>query len=326
MARYIARRIGQTTLVMWLLTLLIFSLIHLAPGSPVDLLLGEQPTPERVKELTSKLGLDRPWHVQYLRYVGQLLRADLGKSIVFDEPVAKLVMERLPATVELAFSASVLTVLMSIPIGIFVALNRLTGYDSLGTIVALIGVSLPSFWLGFLLILVFAVDLGWFATSGRGVPLASGIAGLIRGHPEQLWGSLRYLVLPTIALGTWGAAFLSRLTRNSILEEMDKEYVRTAHAKGVSRSAVVLRHVLRNAILPVITAFGMQVGVLLGGAVVTETVFAWPGLGQLVYLAVSSRDYPLVQGSILVICFFTVALVLLVDLCSLIIDPRIRAR
>ncbi len=324
MGIYLARRIAQIGLVMWLLTVLIFLLVHLAPGSPVDLLLGEQPTPQQVEELTRRLGLDRPWHVQYFIYVGRLLQGDLGKSLLFDEPVVKLVMERLPATLELALSATALTLLIAIPVGICVALKRLTGYDYFGTVAALIGVSVPSFWLGFILILVFSVHFGWFASSGRGLPLASAIVGVITGHPDQLWLSLRHLFLPTVALGSWGAAFLSRLTRNSVLEELGRDYVRTAHAKGLAPQFIILRHVLRNAILPVVTAFGMQVGVLLGGAVVTETVFAWPGLGQLVYLAVNSRDYPLVQGSILTICFFTVLLVLLVDLSYALIDPRIR--
>jgi len=311
-------------MVLWLLTVLIFSLIHLAPGSPVYMLLGDLPSPEAIAELTEKLGLNRPFYVQYFRFIGQLLRGDLGTSIVFDEQVSKLVVQRLPATLELTLSATAVSVLIALPIGVLVALKRLTALDHLGRVVAVLGVSVPNFWLGYMLILLLAVKLGWFATSGRGVPLTTALAAMTMGHPEELWASLRHLVLPTLTLGTWGAAFLSRLTWNSILEELDKEYVRTARAKGVRLTSVVLRHVLRNAMLPVITALGMQVGVLLGGAVITEAVFAWPGVGQLVYFAVSSRDYPLVQGSILVVGSFAVVLVLLVDLSYALIDPRIR--
>jgi ABC-type dipeptide/oligopeptide/nickel transport system permease component len=324
MSGYILRRLGNIVVVLLGLTLFTFILLRIAPGSPVYFLMGEQPSPEKLRELEHELGFDRPLPVQYLDYIGSVVRGDLGTSIAFGQPAATLVLERLPATLELTLCSLVLVLAISIPVGVLVAIKRSTVYDRVGSLVALLGISVPSFWLGIMLILLFAVGFGWFSASGRGPALLPATAGLLLGETEPFIDSIRRLALPTVTLAAFEIAFLTRLTRGTLLEELSQNYLRAARARGLPRWFVIAKHGLRNALLPVITVLGLEIGTLIGGAIITETVFAWPGVGQLLYQAVSSRDYALAQAGILIIGTFVVFMNFLVDLSYGLIDPRVR--
>lgn len=324
MLGYVVRRTGNIVVVLFGMTIFVFLLLHLAPGSPVYRLVGEQTTPEEIVELERKFGLDQPLPVQYLRFVSGALQGDLGTSVIYSTPASDLLFERLPATLELTLAATLLTLVVAIPTGILISVHRRTWVDYAGTLFTIGGVSVPSFWLGLMLILVFSVDLGWFAVSGKGPPLVDAIVDAVYWEFGTLGESLRHLVLPAITLSAFQLAFLSRLTRSSILEELGQNYVRAARARGLPRSLVIAKHALRNALLPVLTVFGLELGSLIGGAVITEGVFAWPGVGQLIFQAVSGRDYPLAQAGILIIGTFVVLLTFAVDLTYGFIDPRIR--
>lgn len=324
MLRYVVRRTANIVVVLIGMTVFVFLLLHLAPGSPVYRLVGEQTTPEEIVELERKFGLDQPLHVQYFRFVSGALQGDLGTSVIYSTSASDLLFERLPATLELTLAATVLTLIVAIPTGIIISVRRKTWVDYAGTLFTIAGVSVPSFWLGLMLILIFSVDLGWFAVSGKGPPLVDAIVDAVYLEFGTLGESLRHLVLPAITLSAFQLAFLSRLTRSSILEELGQNYVRAARARGLPRFLVITKHALRNALLPVLTVFGLELGSLIGGAVITEGVFAWPGVGQLIFQAVSGRDYPLAQAGILIIGTFVVLLTFLVDLAYGFIDPRIR--
>ncbi|HEU5287205.1 MAG TPA: ABC transporter permease [Candidatus Limnocylindria bacterium] len=324
MLRYVVRRTANIVIVLIGMTVFVFLLLHLAPGSPVYRLVGEQTTPEEIVELERKFGLDQPLHVQYLRFVSGALQGDLGTSVIYSTSASDLLIERLPATLELTLAATVLTLIVAIPTGIIISVRRKTWVDYAGTLFTIAGVSVPSFWLGLMLILIFSVDLGWFAVSGKGPPLVDAIVDAVYLDFGTLGKALRHLVLPTITLSAFQLAFLSRLTRSSILEELGQNYVRAARARGLPRFLVITKHALRNALLPVLTVFGLELGSLIGGAVITEGVFAWPGVGQLIFQAVSGRDYPLAQAGILIIGTFVVLLTFLVDLAYGFVDPRIR--
>lgn len=324
MLRYVVRRTANIVVVLIGMTVFVFLLLHLAPGSPVYRLVGEQTTPEEIVELERKFGLDQPLHVQYLRFVSGALQGDLGTSVIYSTSASDLLFERLPATLELTLAATVLTLVVAIPTGIIISVRRKTWVDYAGTLFTIAGVSVPSFWLGLMLILIFSVDLGWFAVSGKGPPLVDAFVDAVYLEFGTLGESLRHLVLPAITLSAFQLAFLSRLTRSSILEELGQNYVRAARARGLPRFLVITKHALRNALLPVLTVFGLELGSLIGGAVITEGVFAWPGVGQLIFQAVSGRDYPLAQAGILIIGTFVVLLTFVVDLAYGFVDPRIR--
>ena len=324
MLGYVLRRLANIVVVLFGLTLFVFLLLRLAPGSPVNLLAGEMATQEDIRALERQFGLDKPLPVQYANFLEDLLRGDLGESIVFLSSAADLVLERLPATIELTLCATLLTVVVAIPLGLLIAIKRHSWIDYAGTIFTMSGVSVPAFWLGIMLILLFAVQLDWVPTSGRGEPIWSAVATAFSGNLQPLGESLRHLALPTITLSAFQMAFLSRMTRSSILEELGANYVRAARARGLPYPLVLTKHALRNAILPVITVLGLEIGSLIGGAVITEAVFAWPGVGQLLYRAVSGRDYPLAQAGILIVGAFVTLITLLVDLSYGLIDPRIR--
>jgi peptide/nickel transport system permease protein len=283
---------------------LVFLLIHLIPGDPVEVMLGESASGADREALRAALGLDQPLPVQYLDYLAGLLQLDLGTSIHFRRPVTELLLERLPATGLLAAATLLVTVLLALPLGIMAAVHRNTAWDSGAMGFSMLGVSIPNFWLGPLLILVFSLWLGWFPVSGQ-----SG------------FGSV---VLPALTLGTGLTAVLSRMVRSSLLEVLGEDYIRTARAKGLPPHRVVLQHGLRNALLPVITLLGLQLGALLAGAVITETVFSWPGVGLLMIEAIQSRDYPVVQACVLLISLSYVIVNLLTDIAYAWIDPRIR--
>jgi ABC-type dipeptide/oligopeptide/nickel transport system permease component len=297
-------RLAAAALVVLGVCTLVFLLIHLVPGDPVEAMLGEGARPADRAALTAALGLDRPLGEQYLSYLARLSRLDLGQSFVYQRPVADLLAERLPATLTLAAVALGLALLLAVPLGVLAACRRGLALDGAAMGFSLLGSSIPNFWLGPLLILVFSLWLGWTPVSGREGPAS--------------------LILPALTLGTSLAAILARMVRSSVLEVLGEDYIRTARAKGLSPAAVLWGHALRNAWLPVLTLVGLQLGGLLGGAVITETVFAWPGVGSLLVEAIQGRDYPVVQGCVLLISLAYVLVNTGTDLVSAWVDPRIR--
>jgi len=300
----ILSRIGSALLVVFGVCTLVFLLIHLVPGDPVEAMLGESARPADRQALCAALGLDRPLGEQYARYLDGLARLDLGRSFQFQRPVADLLAERILATLELAGTALALALAVAVPLGVLAARHQGGVLDSGAMGLSLLGISIPNFWLGPLLILVFSLWLGWTPVSGREGPVS--------------------LILPAITLGSGLAAVLARMVRGSVLEVLSEDYVRTARAKGLSEAAVIRRHALRNAWLPVLTLVGLQLGGLLGGAVITETVFAWPGVGSLLVEAIRNRDYPVVQASVLLVSLVYVLVNTLTDLVYVWVDPRIR--
>jgi peptide/nickel transport system permease protein len=304
MSSYLLQRLSGACLVVLGVVSIVFLLLHLVPGDPVEIMLGESASAADRQALRGALGLDRPLHEQYLGYIGGLATLDLGTSIHYRQPVTDLLLDRLPATGLLAGVTLLLTVVLALPLGIVAAIRRNTHWDTGAMGFSLLGVSIPNFWLGPLLILVFSLWLGWLPVSGQG-----GVASVI---------------LPALTLGTGLAAVLSRMVRSSMLEVLHEDYLRTARAKGLSPRRVILHHALRNAMLPVITLMGLQLGALLAGAVITETVFSWPGVGLLTIEAIQSRDYPVVQACVLLISVTYVIVNLLTDLAYAWVDPRIR--
>ncbi|WP_322789089.1 nickel ABC transporter permease [Thiohalocapsa halophila] len=284
---------------------LVFALIHLVPGDPVEAMLGERAQAGDRAALRAALGLDRPLWEQYWSYLGDLLRLDLGASFLDQRPVTAILAERLPATLRLAAAALGIALVVALPLGVLAARFRGSAVDSAAMTLSLLGISIPNFWLGPLLILVFSLWLGWTPVSGDQAPLG--------------------IVLPALTLGTALAAILARMVRASMLEVLGEDYVRTARAKGLGEAAVLWRHALRNAWLPVLTVIGLQLGGLLAGAVITETVFAWPGIGSLLVESIKARDFPVVQGCVLLISLSYVAVNTLTDLAYAWIDPRISA-
>jgi ABC-type dipeptide/oligopeptide/nickel transport system permease component len=304
MHRYLIRRLLLTIPVLLGVATLVFSLIHFIPGDPAQAMLGEGAAPEDVAQLRERLGLDRPLLVQYGAFLQGLARGDLGVSLRNDQPVLHQILERMPATAELAFASMTVAVLIALPLGIIAAVWRGTAIDYSAMTLSLIGISVPNFWLGPLLAILFSVELGWLPVGGRGTPA--------------------HLVLPAVTLGAALAAILARMTRASLLEELREPYVLAARAKGVSRSRAILHHAFRNSLIPIVTILGLQFGVVLTGAVITETIFAWPGIGRLLIQSISFRDYPTVQGCVLLIAVTYVGVNLITDLTYGFLDPRIR--
>jgi peptide/nickel transport system permease protein len=313
-------------------SLIVFGFIHLIPGDPAVTMLGERATPERVAEIRTQLGLDRPLYVQYFIYIGKILRGDLGASILRGDPVLHDLARRFPATVELALSAITLAVLIGVPMGIVAAVWRNSAFDALSRLVALTGVSMPIFWLGLMLAWIFGVVLGLLPTGFRMntsivIPPVTNlylVDSLLAGDGEAFAASLRHLALPALALCTIPMAVIARMTRASLLEILSQDYIRTAESKGLPQRAVILRHAMRNALLPVMTVTGLQTGRLLAGAILTETIFSWPGIGLWIFEAIQARDYPIVQGATLFIATIFVAVNLITDLLYAVVDPRIR--
>ena len=304
MIRFLIRRLLLTIPVLIGVATLVFSLIHLVPGDPVQAMLGESASPQDVAQLRTKLGLDRPLYEQYVTFAAGVVRGDLGVSLRTNQPVTTVIFERMPATMELAVAAMVVAIVFAIPLGIIAAVRKDTRIDHAATTLALVGISMPTFWLGPLLAIIFSVWLGWFPVSGR--------------------GTLANLVLPAITLGAPLAAILARMTRASVLEELRELYVLAARARGVSEARAVLAHAFRNSLIPIVTVIGLQFGAVLTGAVITETIFAWPGVGRLLVQSISARDYPAVQGCILLIALTYVSMNLLIDVLYGFLDPRIR--
>jgi len=332
MGQYIIKRLLTIVPVLVGISIIVFGFIHLIPGDPAVTMLGERATPERVKEVRVQLGLDQPLYAQYIIYAGKILHGDLGVSILRGDPVLVDLLRRFPATVELALAAIGIAILIGIPSGIVSAVWRNSVFDGCSRIMALTGVSMPIFWLGLMLAWVFGVMLGWLPTGfrlGTNVTLEivthfNLVDSVITGNGAALVESVRHLILPALALSTIPMAVITRMTRASLLEVLSQDYIRTAESKGLPQRAVVLRHAMRNALLPVMTVTGLQIGRLLAGAILTETIFSWPGIGLWIYEAIQARDYPIVQGATLFIATIFVTVNLLTDCLYAAADPRIK--
>jgi ABC-type dipeptide/oligopeptide/nickel transport system permease component len=304
MLRHILQRFLLTLPALWLVLTLVFLLIHIVPGDPVEQMLGEGAAPGQITQLRHSLGLDQPLGIQYAHYLWRLAHGDFGQSLKFQAPVRRVIFERYPATLQLAFLALLVCAAIAIPAGVLAAHRRGQALDRAVAVFTLFGLAVPNFALGPVLILIFSIELGLLPVSGRG-------------------GALNY-ILPAATLGAALAAILTRMVRGSMLEELSSDYVRTARAKGLPESAVLFRHAFRNALIPIITILGLQFGTLLAGTIVTETIFSWPGIGRLTVQAISARDYPLLQGCILVIAISYVVVNMLTDLLYAVVDPRVR--
>ena len=304
MTRYLFLRLLFTLPAIWLILTMVFLLVHIVPGDPVQQMLGEGARAEDLGQLRHALGLDLPLHIQYGRYLAGLVRGDWGRSFRFQTPVLRIVLERYPATIQLALVGLLVCAAIGIPCGVLAAHRRGHPSDRAVGFFTLLGLSVPNFALGPVLILVLSIQLGWLPVSGR--------------------GGLSNLVLPAVTLGASLAAILTRMVRSSMIEELSSDYVRTARAKGLSAAAVLFRHAFRNALIPIVTILGLQLGTLLAGTIVTETIFSWPGIGRLTVQAIAARDYPLLQGCILAISFSYVVVNLVTDFLYALMDPRIR--
>ncbi len=328
----LVRRIVGAIPVIIGISFLIFLLMHIAPGDPVSLLLGDNATPEDVARTRAEWGLDRPLMVQYWEFLNRAVRGDFGRSLKFNEPVMKLVWERLPATIELAIASFLVAILIAVPLGVYSAIKHNSLLDHAGMSVALIGVSLPNFWLGIMLIYFLGGQLNLLPVAGRieyGIEVQPVtrlylVDSLLAGNLAAFWSALQHLLMPAFTLGTSLAAIVTRIARSSVLEVMRQDYVTTARAKGLSEKVVIWRHILRNAMITIVTILGLQLGALLNGSVITETVFSYPGIGDLLIQSISARDYKLTQVLILFFAVMYFVVNLLVDLLYSWIDPRIK--
>jgi peptide/nickel transport system permease protein len=310
---YLLRRLGFAALMLVGVSLILFVIMQLAPGGPEAVLIGGEFSAEAAAQIRARLGLDRPIAVQYVTWASAAVRGDLGRSFKTGDPVARLIAERLGPTLQLTGAALLFAVVVAIPLGVLAAVRRGTTWDILGSAVSLFGVSFPSFWLGIMLILLFSEAVPWLPPSG----LAE------YGRESDVVSRVRHAILPTLTLGLIQMAAVMRFTRSSLLEALRQDYVRTARAKGLADARVVWRHALRNALIPVVTVIGLSLPTLVGGAVLTETVFAWPGLGRLAVGAVFERDYPVIMGVNLVVAAVVITANLLTDLAYTVLDPRI---
>jgi peptide/nickel transport system permease protein len=304
MKAYLVRRLLILLPVLLGVITLIFSLIHIIPGDPVVAMLGEQASDADVQDLREQLKLNEPLHKQYFLYLKGLIKGDLGTSLITEEPVLHIILKHYPATIELALASIVLAIALSLPLGIISATHKNKPVDHLSRLLALLGLSMPNFWLGPMLIIIFSLKLNLFPVSGP--------------------GGLEHLILPAVTLGTAMAAFLTRMIRSSMLEELSKDYIRTARAKGLSKWRVIYKHALKNALIPVLTIVGLQLGILLTGAIITETIFSWPGIGRMTIQAIQQRNYPLVQGAILFISANYIFINTITDIAYAWLNPRIR--
>ncbi|HLR72933.1 MAG TPA: ABC transporter permease [Pseudogracilibacillus sp.] len=332
MLRYIIQRLLQLIPVLFGMTFIVFMIIRAIPGNPAQVILGQQATAEAVEAMTVKLGLDKPWYTQYFVYLKEIVTGDLGESLRTRTPVAQEIWPYLAATLELAIFAIIIAIIVGVNAGIISAWFQKSWFDYTAMILALVGVSMPIFWLGLMGQWAFAIELPWLPTTGRepsrdpvtAVTNLYLIDTLIAGRFDQFIQVIRHLILPGFALATIPMAIIARMTRSSMLEVMRSDYIRTARAKGQKMFFVVYRHALKNAIIPVLTVIGLQMGMLLGGAILTETIFAWPGIGRYIYDAIGYRDYPVIQSGILIVAFFFVMINLIIDLLYSVIDPRIK--
>lgn len=306
MHRYILRRLFLLIPVMFGVSLVVFTIMFFTPGDPAKLMLGERAPEAEVAAMRAQMGLDDPFPVQFSRFIVNAVRGDLGRSLVTRRPVFHELSARFPATLQLAAAGVLVAVLMGIPIGILSATRQYSAFDAASMGIALVGVSMPNFWQGMMMILLFSVTLGVFPSSG--------------------YGTLRHLIMPALTIGTSTAAIITRMTRSSMLEVVRQDYIRTARAKGLSERVVINRHALKNALIPIVTVIGLQFGYLLGGAVLTESIFSWPGVGRLMVDAIRQKDYPMVQGGVLLLALAFSVVNLGVDILYAYIDPRIKAQ
>jgi peptide/nickel transport system permease protein len=332
MTSYIIRRLLSLIPTLFGVSIIVFLFLRMIPGDPALALAGEHATEANVERIREEFGLNEPLPQQYLTYMGKILRGDLGRSILSRRPIIDEIRARFPATAELSLCALIVAMVVGLPAGIISATKRNSIFDNMAMVGSLLGISMPIFWLGLMLNWFFAVRLGWLPSVTR---LSSGIElqritnliivdSILTGNAEALLNGIQHLILPAVALGTIPMAIIARMTRSAMLEVLEQDYIRTARAKGLAERVVTTRHALMNALLPVITVLGLQVGVLLSGAVLTETIFAWPGLGRWLYLSILSRDYPIVQGMALFITVLFLVVNLLVDVSYALVDPRIR--
>lgn len=312
MRSFILRRAAALAATLFFVSILVFVVIRVLPGDPALIIMGTEASPEAAARLREAMGLNRPLPVQYAEWIGGALRGDLGRSIQYDVPVGALILSRLPVTVPLTLMAAFLMALAAIPLGIFAATRHRRWGDYLTMILSQLGIAVPSFWAGLLLILLFSVRLGWVQAGG------------FDGWGQGVWPALRSLLLPAIALGLFQFAVLARTTRSAILEVLREEYVKTARAKGLAEPTVLVKHTFRNAMIPVVTVVGIQLGQLLAGSIILETVFYLPGLGRLALGAINARDLPVVQGVVLFVASTIVVINVLVDILYGFLDPRIR--
>jgi peptide/nickel transport system permease protein len=332
---FLARRMASALVVLWGTATIIFFLSYSIPSDPARAALGQDAPQEQVDRLHKEMGLDKPLYIQYGRYLERLVHGDLGESTISRQPVTKELGRLLPATFELVIPSLVLSLLLGVMLGVVAAVHAGHWQDRISQVVALFGLSMPVFWLGLLLQFVFYGKLGWLPLSGRLDPGASPpstitgsyvVDATLHGDFSLAWDAAKYLILPTVALTTWTLPLISRLTRSVMLEVMRNDYVRTARSKGLSERVITYRHALRNALIPVVTVFGLQVGSTLGGAVVCETVFGYPGAGRALAQAVTKLDYPVITGFTLVICLSYIVANLLVDVSYVLLDPRIKLK
>ena len=332
MLHYIGKRLLHLIPVLLGMTFLVFLIIRAIPGDPAQVILGQQATADAIAALRLKLGLDNPWYIQYFDYLKGIVTGDLGESLRTRQPISSEMWPYLAATFELAFFAMIIAIIVGVNAGIVSAWFQNSWFDYLAMVIALIGVSMPIFWLGLMEQWAFGIQLGWLPTSGReevrdpvtAITHFYLIDTLWQGRFDQFIVVLKHLLLPGIALATIPTAIIARMTRASMLEVMRSDFVRTARAKGQKMFVVVYKHALKNALIPVLTVVGLQTGMLLGGAILTETIFSWPGIGRYIYEAIGFRDYPVIQSGILIVAFLFVMINLIVDLLYTVIDSRIK--
>lgn len=306
MHKYILRRVLLLIPVMLGVSLVVFTIMFFTPGDPAKIMLGERAPAEEVALLRTQMGLDDPFHIQFFNFVKNAVQGDLGRSLVTKQPVAREIWARFPATLQLSAAAVLIAILMGIPIGIISATKQYSAFDMISMVIALLGVSMPNFWQGMMMILLFSIT--------------------IRVLPSSGYGTLAHLVMPAVTIGTSAAAVITRMTRSSMLEVVRQDYIRTARAKGLSERVVINRHALKNALIPIVTVVGLQFGGLLGGAVLTESIFSWPGVGRFMVDAIRTKDYPSVQGGVLMLALTFSIVNLAVDILYAYIDPRIKAQ
>jgi peptide/nickel transport system permease protein len=314
------------------MTLIVFAIIHAIPGNPAQVILGQRATEQAIAEVTKQLGLDKPWYIQYFDYLNNLIHGDLGNSLRTRGPINEEIWPYLTATAELTIVAMFIAIVIGVNAGIISAWFSKSWFDYVAMVLALIGVSMPIFWLGLMEQWVFSIELNWLPTTGRenvrdpitAITNFYLIDTLMQGRMDHFITAIKHLVMPSVALATIPMAIIARMTRATMLEVMKSDYIRTARAKGLRMFWVVYKHSLKNAIIPVLTVIGLQTGLLLGGAILTETIFSWPGIGRYLYDAITFRDYPVIQSGILIIAAIFVLINLIVDLLYVLVDPRIK--
>lgn len=321
--KFLVKRSLQGLVVIWGVVTVVFALRHLTPGDPIDVIAPPEAGLETREAMRADLGLDQPLHIQYVDYLTDLLVFDMGRSFAANRPASEMIVARLPATIELAVAATIVAIAIAIPLGVISATRRHEPADYGATAFSLAGISTPNFWLGIMLILVVAVQLNLLPTSGRPIGLVDALRLLFDGNTEGIrqWGT--HLVLPAVTLGTYFTALITRLTRSGMLDELGKEYVRATRAKGLPETLIRYKHVLKNTLIPIVTVLGLQLGTLIGGAVITEQVFAWPGLGRLLIQAIYARDWAVIQGSIIVIGVGFVVINTAVDALYAYLNPKV---